>query len=67
LNFLPNHVFYGQRPSVWWSRKNDIDLLIGTYNYGYANYQLMRNDPQLSFHKLEKGTGMKKIFIFKGF
>ena len=42
LNFLPTIVFYGQRPSVWWSLRHDIDLLIGTYKYGYANYSAMR-------------------------
>ena len=44
LNFLPTAVFYGQRPSGWWTLRHDIDLLIGTYKYGYANYQAMRQD-----------------------
>jgi hypothetical protein len=30
LSFLPVQVFYGQRPSVWWTRRHDIDLLFGT-------------------------------------
>ena len=38
LNFLPNSLLYGQRPSVWWNKKHDIDLLRGVYKYGYANY-----------------------------
>jgi hypothetical protein len=38
LNFLPPAVFYGQRPSVWWTPRHDIDLIIGTNRYGYANY-----------------------------
>ena len=29
---------FGQRPSVWWSKKHDIDLILGVYKYGYANY-----------------------------
>ena len=49
LNFLPPAVFYGQRPSVWWTPRHDIDLIIGTHRYGYANYQQMRQDPELSF------------------
>eukprot|EP01022_Parablepharisma_sp_SALTPOND_P011955 TRINITY_DN1525_c0_g1_i1.p1 TRINITY_DN1525_c0_g1~~TRINITY_DN1525_c0_g1_i1.p1 ORF type:complete len:608 (+),score=36.09 TRINITY_DN1525_c0_g1_i1:754-2577(+) len=53
LNFLPSSVFYGQRPSLWWTKRHDIDLIVGTYKYGYANYQLMRADTSLSFHKLE--------------
>ena len=53
LNFLPSSVFYGQRPSVWWTLRHDIDLLIGTYKYGYANYQAMRADRKLSFYATE--------------
>lgn len=53
LNFLPSSVFYGQRPSLWWTKRHDIDLIVGTYKYGYANYQFMRTDPKLTFHKLE--------------
>jgi len=59
LNFLPNHAFYGQRPSIWWTRSHDIDLLRGTYKYGYANYQLMRMDSKLSFSKLEKDSNFQ--------
>jgi hypothetical protein len=54
LNFLPVGLFYGQRPSVWWTLRHDIDLLIGTYKYGYANYQSMRVDPTLSFAATEQ-------------
>lgn len=61
LNFLPNHAFYGQRPSIWWTRTHDIDLLRGTYKFGYANYQMMRSDPKLSFSKLEKDTSFQEF------
>lgn len=61
LNFLPNHAFYGQRPSIWWTRTHDIDLLRGTYKYGYANYQQMRSDPKLSFSKLEKDSSFQEF------
>lgn len=61
LNFLPNHAFYGQRPSVWWTRTHDIDLLRGTYKQGYANYQLMRSDPKLSFSKVEKDSNFQEF------
>ena len=33
--------------------RHDIDLLIGTYKYGYANYQAMRTDKKLSFYATE--------------
>ena len=61
LNFLPNHAFYGQRPSIWWTRTHDIDLLRGTYKYGYANYNLMRADTKLSFSKLEKDSSFQEF------
>jgi len=61
LNFLPNHAFYGQRPSVWWTKTHDIDLLRGTYKYGYANYQMMRSDQKLSFSKLEKDSSFQEF------
>lgn len=59
LNFLPSSVFYGQRPSVWWTKKHDVDLLRGTYKYGYANYPQMKADPEYSFNELEKS--IKKL------
>eukprot|EP00347_Sterkiella_histriomuscorum_P020477 403337650 len=62
LNFLPASVFYGQRPSVWWTLRHDIDLLFGTYKYGYAMYQAMRNDKTLSFHKSEQVEGQYQEF-----
>ena len=54
LNWLPSTMFYGQRPSVWWTIRHDIDLLIGTWKYGYANYAAMRADQKLSFYETEK-------------
>jgi hypothetical protein len=57
LSFLPVQVFYGQRPSVWWTRRHDIDLLFGTHKYGYAMYQAMRADKTMSFHKSEQVEG----------
>lgn len=62
LNFLPVSAFYGQRPCAWWTRRHDIDLIIGTYKYGYANYNLMRTDRSLSFHLLERVEGTFQEF-----
>ena len=53
LNFLPPGVFYGQRPSVWWTLRHDVDLLQGTYKYGYATYNSMRADSNLSFYSVD--------------
>ena len=59
LNFLPVNAFYGQRPVGWWTRTNDIDLIRGTYKWGYANYTSMRNDPDLSFIQMEKDSNFQ--------
>lgn len=42
LNFIPLGFLFGQRPAVWWAKKHDIDLLLGIYKYGYANYVNIR-------------------------
>lgn len=61
LNFLPSQAFYGQRPAVWWTRTHDIDLLRGTHKHGYANYQIMKQDPKLCFSKLEKDSNLQEF------
>ncbi len=43
LNFIPLGLLFGQRPAVWWAKKNDVDLLLGIYKYGYANYVTIRS------------------------
>ena len=56
LNFIPDQVLMGQRPSVWWSRQHDIDLLRGIYKYGYANYTEIRDCPDYSFYQHEQNN-----------
>jgi hypothetical protein len=56
LNFLSNNHLQGQRPSVWWTRYHDIDLIVGTYRYGYANYQNMKGCEEFGFAELERST-----------
>ena len=36
-------------PTSWWDSNADKSLLIGTYRYGYEQFDLMRQDPHLSF------------------
>lgn len=54
LNFIPLGLLFGQRPAVWWGKKNDIDLLLGVYKYGYANYVSIRNAKEYCFAELER-------------
>jgi hypothetical protein len=53
LNFIPNDQLIGMRPSNWWTRKHDIDLVYGTYKWGHGNYNMMKDDPKMSFSKLK--------------
>ena len=53
LNFIPLGLLFGQRPAVWWGKKNDIDLLLGVYKYGYANYVSIRNAMEYCFKELD--------------
>jgi len=62
LYFLPSSMFYGQRPSIWWTLRHDVDLLKGTYIYGYATYNAMRSDPNLSFYATELVPGQFQEF-----
>lgn len=54
LNMIDTAMLLGQRPSIWWTRAHDIDLIVGTFKYGYANYQEMRDDKEFGFSLLEK-------------
>ena len=45
----------GIRPANWWTRKHDIDLIFGTFKWGYGNYNIIKEDPKLSFSKLKSG------------
>ena len=61
LNFMSSANFYGQRPSAWWTRRHDIDLIRGTHNHGYANYTQMRNDTNLSFSAIDTDSTFKEF------
>jgi len=61
LNFMSSSAFYGQRPSSWWTRRHDVDLIRGTYKHGYANYTAMRSDPQLSFSQVDTDGTFKEF------
>lgn len=54
LNVIDTQMLLGQRPNVWWTRAHDIDLIVGTFKYGYADYNSMRNDQDFGFATLEK-------------
>lgn len=38
LNFIDQGALFGQKPCQWWSRIQDIHLILNTYSIGYANY-----------------------------
>lgn len=44
LNFLPTQALQNAKPAPIWTRKHDIDLIFGTFDYGFANYDKMLQD-----------------------
>ena len=60
--------------SKWWTKQEDISLLVGAHRYGIADFDQLLDDPELSFHthkeaikqaidkkeEAEKGEGEKK-------
>lgn len=54
LNFLSNMSLIGQRPCGWWTRSHDIDLIVGTYRFGYANYVEIKKCEEIGFKDLEE-------------
>lgn len=53
LGFIPSSSFYSQRPSIWWTRKHDSDLIRGVYKYGYTNHTKIRQAEDLCFKDLD--------------
>lgn len=47
---------------MWWTLRHDVDLIQGTYKYGYATYNLMRQDQNLSFFGTELVAGQYQEF-----
>ena len=39
----------GMKPAAWWQRSHDVDLLYGTYKYGFANYVSIKEDKKLGW------------------
>lgn len=52
LNFLPDSALCEHKPTNWWTKMHDVDLLRGIYKHGYANYTSMKEDSELAFFKL---------------
>lgn len=48
--------FTTQPPEPWWGKAEDQSLLLGIKKHGYGKYDLIRADPELSFHDREYST-----------
>ena len=46
----------GMRPATWWNRSHDVDLLVGTYKYGFANYVSIKEDQKTSWSEQMMAT-----------
>lgn len=49
LNICPPSLTVDIGPVDWWDKDADASLLAGTYKHGYERYNIMRQDPALSF------------------
>lgn len=64
LSFLPSFHLQGQKPSVWWTRLHDIDLLVGTFRHGYAMYDKMKSCEEFGFAELEKSMVLPYLGLY---
>lgn len=48
-NILPYEEGDVRSPTVWWDRRCDVALIVGTFIHGLGNYESMRNDEDLPF------------------
>lgn len=49
LNFIPSTALTPRKPCTVWTRQHDIDLLLGIYDHGLGNFDLMLKDKSLLF------------------
>lgn len=49
INYCTEEQLMGMKPASWWQRSHDVDLLQGTYKYGFANYVCIKEDKKLGW------------------
>jgi chromodomain-helicase-DNA-binding protein 7 len=49
IGVIPSSLLMDPGPVDWWDKDADASLLAGTYKHGYERYNIMRQDPALSF------------------
>lgn len=54
---VPGSVSGAPMPN-WWGRDADVDLIIGTFRFGYNAGKLMQTDPQLIFSSMQFDEGL---------
>jgi hypothetical protein len=47
LNFIPETILSIGKPAVVWTRQHDVDLILGTYDHGFSNYDDIFGDKNL--------------------
>ena len=47
--FMTADQLAGMKPSVWWQRNNDVDLIAGVYKYGFGAYSQIKDDKRYCF------------------
>lgn len=49
LKMIPTESLHGQKPSPCWTRKHDVDLMLGSYEHGMGNYERFHQNKNLIF------------------
>ncbi|CDW85165.1 f y-rich n-terminus family protein [Stylonychia lemnae] len=55
LNFLSQEQLSPARPALVWTRRHDVDLIMGSFDYGYANYEAILKSKTLIFEDTSQG------------
>ena len=49
------------KPSIWWQRSHDVDLIFGVYKHGFGNYITIREDKTFGFNELPQNQPSEGI------
>lgn len=49
VNFISQQTLSLAKPANVWTRKHDVDLILGTYDYGFSSYDEILSDKNLMF------------------
>ena len=52
---MPELQLNKEKPGQVWTRQHDVDLILGNFDYGFANYEEILADKNLRFSDTSQG------------